>query len=107
MEAHTKPGHFADGRLGTVTNHVITLAAKQAEFIVKASLAFLWGELAICSEPIHDIHLRVSTGFRPVTVFVSGTRFRCGSGRSWVFLPVRVWVWLAHFLGFLVGIQDC
>ena len=84
-----------------------TLAAEQAEFIVKALLVFLWGELAVCSELIHAVHLLVSAGFRLVFVFVSGTRFGCRSGQSRVFLLVGVQVQLAHFIGFLVGIWDC
>ena len=40
-------------------NHVTTLAAKEAEFIVKALLAFLWSELAICFKPICHIHFPV------------------------------------------------
>ena len=88
-------------------NHVITLAAEQAEFIVEVLLAFLWSKLAVCSEIIHDVRLLVSTGFRLVIVFVSGTGFRCGSRWSWVFLLVGVWVWLAYFIRFLVRIRDC
>ena len=56
----------------------------------------------------HDLNsFLVSTGFRLVIVFVSGTRFGCESGWSRVFLLVRVQVWLAYFIGFLIGIWDC
>ena len=86
-------------------NHVTTLATKQAELIVKVLLAFLQGELAICSKLICDICLLVFTGFRLVIVIVCGTGF----GSQWirVVLSVRVWVWLAYFVRFLVRIWDC
>ena len=73
----------------------------------KVSLAFLQDELAIYSEFVCDIHLWVSTGFRLVVVFVSGTGFRFGRRQSRFSILVRVQVWLACFLGFLVRIWDC
>ena len=51
-------------------NHMTTLVTKQAEFIVKASLAFLQGELAVSSELVCQVHFLVSIGFRLVFVFV-------------------------------------
>ena len=52
-----------------------TLAAKQAEFIVYASLAFLCGELAIFPKLIRQVWLLLVLvpRFRFVFVFILGT----------------------------------
>ena len=85
-----------------------TLATKQAEFIVWVSLAFLCGELAIFPELICQVQVLllvlVPAGFRLVFVFILGAR--SGSQRSQVCFSVRIWVWLACFIGFLVGFQN-
>ena len=68
---------------------------------------FLSGEFAVFPELIRQIWLLLVLvpGFRLVFVFILGTG--SGSGRSRIGFSVRVWIQLARFIGFLVGLQDC
>ena len=67
-------------RLGTLTNHVTTLATKQTEFIVKALLVFLWAVPSLSVTSIFwfslDLDLSLSLSVELVLVLEGdGVRF--------------------------------